>query len=145
MVYPEINLQSGVPLYQQLKRSFQRMAALGLIQPHEQLPSVRQLAMELGINPNTVQKAYRELEQEGLIYAVPGKGNFLSDQSKDHELQKEEIRRHFRAAAHIAWLAGLPRAEVQALLDQSLDQPIDDKDYESIEVDKYERRHDPTR
>ena len=78
MVYPEINLQSGVPLYLQLKRSFHRMAALGLIKPHEQLPSVRQLATELGINPNTVQKAYRELEQENLIYAVSGKGNFLA-------------------------------------------------------------------
>ena len=139
MLYPEINLQSGVPLYQQLKRSFQRMAALGLIQPHQQLPSVRQLAMELGINPNTVQKAYRELEQEGLIYALPGKGNFLSDQEGDHAIQKEEIRRHFQAAAHIAWLAGLPKEEVRALLDQSLDQPQDKGDYKSIEVDKHER------
>lgn len=135
MVYPEINLQSGVPLYQQLKRSFQRMAALGLIQPHQQLPSVRQLAMELGINPNTVQKAYRELEQEGLIYAVPGKGNFLSDRDEGKEVQKEEISRHFRAAAHIAWLAGLPREKLYALLDQSLDQVFDNKDYESPEVE----------
>ena len=79
MIYPEINYQSGVPLYQQLKRSFHRLAALGLIKPHEQLPPVRQLAAELGINPNTVQKAYREMEQDKLIYAIPGKGNFLSD------------------------------------------------------------------
>ena len=88
MVYPEINLQSGVPIYPQLKASFRRMAALGLIKAHDQLPSVRQLASELGINPNTVQKAYGEMEQENLIYAVPGKGNYLSDIPENKELEE---------------------------------------------------------
>ena len=117
MVYPEINLQSGVPLYLQLKRSFHRMAALGLIKPHEQLPSVRQLATELGINPNTVQKAYRELEQENLIYAVSGKGNFLAGRGDSKQVEKEEIRRNFRAAVHVAWVAGIPNETLHSLLD----------------------------
>ena len=120
MVYPEINYQSGVPLYQQLKRSFHRLAALGLIKPHEQLPPVRQLAAELGINPNTVQKAYREMEQEKLIYAIPGKGNFLSDTDDNRELEKEEIRRNFRTAAHIAWLAGISSESLHGLLDDCI-------------------------
>ncbi|MFY9131142.1 MAG: GntR family transcriptional regulator, partial [Saccharofermentanales bacterium] len=105
MIYPEVNVLSGIPIYQQLKNSYHRLAALGLIQPHEQLPSVRQLAMELGINPNTVQKAYRELEQEGLIYAVPGRGNFLSDSERELDVEHEEIRRSFRSAVQIAWTA----------------------------------------
>lgn len=120
MVYPKINLQSGIPLYQQLKRSFHRMAALGVIRAHEQLPPVRQLATELGINPNTVQKAYRELEQEGLIYAVTGKGNFLAEQKHDNGVEKEEILRNFRQAAEIAWTAGISDDTMHALLDHCL-------------------------
>ncbi|NLA71906.1 MAG: GntR family transcriptional regulator [Clostridiaceae bacterium] len=120
MVYPEINLQSGVPLYQQLKRSYHRMAALGLIKPNEQLPSVRQLAMELGINPNTVQKAYRELEQENLIYAVPGKGNFLADHETDKRVEKEEILYHFQAASRVAWIAGISSQTLHDMLDGCL-------------------------
>ncbi len=119
MVYPKINLQSGIPLYRQLKRSFHRMAALGVIRAHEQLPPVRQLATELGINPNTVQKAYRELEQEGLIYALTGKGNFLAEQKHDG-VEKEEILRNFRQAAEIAWTAGISDDTMHALLDHCL-------------------------
>ncbi|MFY9396568.1 MAG: GntR family transcriptional regulator, partial [Saccharofermentanales bacterium] len=118
MIYPEVNVLSGIPIYQQLKNSYHRLAALGLIQPHEQLPSVRQLAMELGINPNTVQKAYRELEQEGLIYAVPGRGNFLSDSERELDVEHEEIRRSFRSAVQIAWTAGIERATLHELLDE---------------------------
>ncbi len=124
MVYPEVNTQSGVPIYQQLKNSYHRMAALGIIQPHEQLPSVRQLAMELGINPNTVQKAYRELEQEGLIYAVPGRGNFLGEIANDRAVEHEEIRRSFRSAVHIAWTAGIEREILHNLLDECIDEQI---------------------
>ncbi|MGI6508871.1 MAG: GntR family transcriptional regulator [Saccharofermentanales bacterium] len=123
MIYPEVNTQSGIPIYQQLKNSYHRLAALGIIQPHEQLPSVRQLATELGINPNTVQKAYRELEQEGLIYAVPGRGNFLSDSKREFEVEHEEIRRSFRSAVHIAWTAGINRDTLHELLDECIDEP----------------------
>ncbi len=122
MVYPEINLQSGVPLYQQLKRSFHRMAALGIIKAHEQLPPVRQLATELGINPNTVQKAYRELEQEGLIYSVTGKGNFLSDQKDGLATEKEEILRNFNQARQVAWTKGISKETMHAWLDECLDE-----------------------
>ena len=122
MVYPEINLQSGFPLYQQLKRSFHRMAALGIIKAHEQLPPVRQLATELGINPNTVQKAYRELEQEGLIYSVTGKGNFLSDQKDGLATEKEEILRNFNQARQVAWTKGISKETMHAWLDECLDE-----------------------
>lgn len=96
------------------------MAALGLIKPHEQLPPVRQLAMELGINPNTVQKAYRELEQEKLIYAVPGKGNFLSDHEADKRIEKEEILHNFQAASRVAWVAGISSETLHDMLDSCI-------------------------
>ncbi len=126
MVYPEVNLQSGVPIYRQLKNAYHRMAALGIIQPHEQLPSVRQLATELGINPNTVQKAYRELEQEGLIYAVPGRGNFLGSVREDLAVEREEILRNFRPAVHVAWTAGITREALHILLDECISDQLTD-------------------
>ena len=63
----QVDLQSRTPIYEQLIRGIVRLKALGVLQPEEKLPSVRQLATSLGINPNTVQKAYQLLEQDGVI------------------------------------------------------------------------------
>lgn len=74
----EIDYRDARPLYEQVAASFEKMAICGALAPDEQLPSVRQLAMELSINPNTIQRAYSELERRGVIYAVKGRGNFIS-------------------------------------------------------------------
>ena len=74
----ELDYKSRLPIYEQLYRSITRMAALGAVDPGEALPSVRSLAQELGVNPNTVQKAYQMLERDGIICSVPGKGSFLA-------------------------------------------------------------------
>ena len=63
----------------------------GALPPGEKLPSVRQLAMELSINPNTIQRAYMELEQEGLIYPVKGKGNFVAEASRIVKKRRDEF------------------------------------------------------
>lgn len=68
-----VNLQGGVPIYEQLKRVIVENALLGILEPDEQLPSVRALSRELGVNPNTVQKAYQALESEGVIYSLSRK------------------------------------------------------------------------
>ncbi|WP_085832983.1 GntR family transcriptional regulator [Clostridium merdae] len=73
-----LDYKSRLPIYEQLNKSISKMAALGALEPNEQLPSVRTLAQDLGINPNTVQKAYQMLEQNGIIYSVPGKGSYIS-------------------------------------------------------------------
>lgn len=73
-----LDYKSRLPIYEQLNKSISKMAALGALEPNEQLPSVRTLAQDLGINPNTVQKAYQLLEQNGIIYSVPGKGSYIS-------------------------------------------------------------------
>lgn len=75
----QLDLQSRVPIYEQLKNKICEMAMIGELIPHDQLPSVRNFARDLGINPNTVQKTYQDLEREGIIYSVAGKGCFLSD------------------------------------------------------------------
>lgn len=69
-----ITLNTGVPIYEQLKKAIIENTLLGILEPDEQLPSVRSLSKELGVNPNTVQKAYQALESEGIIYSLAGKG-----------------------------------------------------------------------
>ena len=72
-----LDYRDGRPLYQQVKDDLRRMMLTGLLAPGEKLPSVRALATQLAINPNTIQRAYRQLEMEGWIATVPGKGCFV--------------------------------------------------------------------
>lgn len=73
-----VNLKDRRPIYEQLIDQIVYMVLHGIMQPGEQLPSVRTLAGELAINPNTIQKAYAELERRGITYSVPGRGSFVS-------------------------------------------------------------------
>ena len=74
-----LNYRDPRPIYQQIKGSFQQLILSGAITAEAKLPSVRELASQLAINPNTIQRAYRELEDEGFIVSVPGKGSFAND------------------------------------------------------------------
>lgn len=73
-----LNYRDSQPIYGQIKDGLRRMIVSGALEPGEKLPSVRAMAMELAINPNTIHRAYSELEGEGFIYSVPGKGSFAS-------------------------------------------------------------------
>ncbi len=73
-----VDLRSRQPIFEQIIDSVRDLAVKGLLAPDEHLPSVRALAAELGINPNTIQKAYGELERQGVIYSLAGRGNFVS-------------------------------------------------------------------
>jgi len=77
-----INKLSGVPVYEQIIEQFQKLIITGIIKPGEQIPSVRSLSMELTVNPNTIQKAYNELEILGITSSVPGVGRFVSKDAK---------------------------------------------------------------
>lgn len=85
-----IDNRSRVPIYEQLINGFKVQIINGVLLPDEKLPSVRQLAQELTINPNTIQKAYRELEYLGYTYSVPGKGSFVN--TIQNEMNKERIQ-----------------------------------------------------
>ncbi len=67
------------PIYEQIIERFQQMILCGALQPGAPMPSVRSLAMELSLNPNTIQRAYQELERTGYIYTIKGKGSFVSE------------------------------------------------------------------
>lgn len=74
----ELDLRSRVPIYEQLVEKIKELIIGEVLKTDEQLPSVRILSKELTINPNTIQKAYRELESQGYVYSIPGKGNFVA-------------------------------------------------------------------
>lgn len=81
------------PIYEQVVEKFKLLILKNILQKDEQIPSVRSLAVELSINPNTIQKAYAELERQGYIYTIKGKGNFVSDSSMLLDERKEELKK----------------------------------------------------
>lgn len=74
-----LDFKSRQPIYEQIYNSIVKYIALGVLMPNQQLQTVRATALELGVNPNTVGKAYQKLEKDGYIYSVTGKGSFVSD------------------------------------------------------------------
>ena len=89
-----LNYRDSRPIYEQIRDGLRKLIVTGAMQRDEKLPSVRSLAQQLSINPNTIQRAYAELESEGYIYSVPGKGSFVSadkqvDQNRVDALLKQ--------------------------------------------------------
>jgi len=86
----ELDMRSRKPIYEQLVDKMKELIMNELVIPDEQLPSVRTLATQLSINPNTIQKAYRELETQGFIYSIKGKGSFVNPNNQIKDLEKIE-------------------------------------------------------
>ena len=77
-----LDYQNRTPIYEQIVNQFERLIALGVLKPKEQIWSIRELATNLGINPNTVKKAYKKLENRGAIITISTKGTFIADDTK---------------------------------------------------------------
>ena len=114
-----VNSKSKQPLYEQLVEQLRRQLFLGAAQAGQALPSVRQLATELGINPNTIQKAYRRMEAEGMIVSVPGKGSFISDDLADMlKKQRDEQIQKTRQEILTCREMGLDKETIKRLTDE---------------------------
>ena len=113
-----INYRDPRPIYEQIQSELRRLILTGSLPPGSRLPSVRELAGQLAINPNTIQRAYRELESDGYILSVAGKGSFVAQVDKLAEQQKKQALEAFQAAAQRLRALGLSRAELAALLVQ---------------------------
>ncbi len=100
------------PLYEQITERFQELMLKGVLPEEAQLPSVRSLATELAINPNTIQRAYGELERQGYIYSVKGKGSFVSDYGRIRQKQKAEWEKEFDAAVKRGFFLGAEKEEM---------------------------------
>ena len=94
----QLNYRDPRPIYEQVKDGIRKLAYSGVLGPDEKLPSVRELAMKLAINPNTISRAYKELEQEGFIYTVTGRGTFINQEFDLNDSRKEELWQQFDKA-----------------------------------------------
>ena len=86
-----LNYRDSRPIYEQIEDGLRKLIVTGALGADEKLPSVRALAAQLAINPNTIQRAYNELEREGYIYSVPGKGGFASANAGADEVRRREL------------------------------------------------------
>ena len=107
-----VNPKSKQPLYEQLVEQLRKQLFLGIVEAGQPLPSVRQLASQLAINPNTIQRAYETLEQEGYVYSVPGKGSFAARREEIDHNRKEELMAQLDRIAGELMLLGVTPEEI---------------------------------
>ena len=113
-----INYRDPRPIYEQIQAELRRLMLTGALPPGSRLPSVRELAGQLAINPNTIQRAYRELELDGYILSVAGKGSFVAQIDQLAEQQKKQAVDAFCTAAQRLRTLGLSGEELASLLAQ---------------------------
>lgn len=107
-----IDYKDTRPIYEQIVERFKLLILKGAMHEGEQMPSVRNLAMELSINPNTIQKAYTELERQGFIYTVKGRGNFVCADGSLVEERKQEYLQQILALAREILEIGMTKDEL---------------------------------
>jgi GntR family transcriptional regulator len=117
-----VDPRSGVPIYLQIIEQIKRSIALGVLQAGEQLPTVKQLAIDLTVNPNTVARAYRELERERVIETAPGRGSFVRPNgvTESPKVAAEIAGGALDVALREAKSVGLERAQVRDLFEAAL-------------------------
>ena len=107
------------PIYEQLTAKITELALTGELKPDEQLPSVRQLASQLGINPNTISKAYIELERRGILYSVSGKGSFVnSDLSAAAGDRQKELEQNLKECIRDLKLIGVDKSRLLEIIEE---------------------------
>ena len=113
----QIDFASRVPIYEQLCTNIIKLASAGVFKSGDKLPPVRILASQLGINPNTVAKAYRELESQGYIFSTVGRGSFLTDKLTENCAQKMLAIDNFKEATKNAYLFGVSKEEMTEIIE----------------------------
>lgn len=118
-----VDPRSGVPIYVQLIDQVKRSIAVGALAAGERLPTVKQLAVDLTVNPNTVARAYRDLERDGVIETSPGRGSFVG--ARDGERTRKTVNDvaaiRLEEAIRDARSIGVERAELEALFDRLIE------------------------
>lgn len=112
------------PLYEQIVDKFQMLILSGALEPNSRMPSVRSLAVELSINPNTIQRAYSELERNGFLYTVKGKGNYVAYSDSLKDVRKQEILEKLRDLKKEALSMGMTVKELTEFLERWRDRWI---------------------
>ena len=111
-----LNYRDSRPIYEQIKDGLRKLIVTSALAADDKLPSARSLATQLSINPNTIQRAYNELENEGYIYSVPGKGSFAAGNAGADEARKQELLTKVKALVAELRYLGVSQEELQALV-----------------------------
>lgn len=114
-----IDYKDKRPIYEQIIEKVRQLILRGVLKKDDAMPSVRSLALELSINPNTIQKAYQELERMGYIYSVKGRGSFIKDSEVVVEQAVEEVKDEIRELILKAKDAGIDLKELLAMVEQA--------------------------
>lgn len=113
-----LDYKSGASLHEQIETEIKSLIVSGAMGADEQLPSVRELSISLTVNPNTVQRAYKQLEQDGFIYSIKGKGSFVASVSRDESAYRRgEIIEQLTAAARELAFLGAEKEELIAAIE----------------------------
>jgi len=118
-----VDPHGGAPLYQQLTEQIKRAIAIGALSPGERLPTVKGLALDLKLNPNTVARVYRDLEREGVIATAPGRGSFVSQNGALGDARRvalEAAGRQIEGAIREARSLGITHDEVRTIADGAI-------------------------
>ncbi|MCQ2514881.1 MAG: GntR family transcriptional regulator [Ruminococcus sp.] len=111
----QIDFASRVPIYEQIVDSVIKLSSAGVLRAGDKIPPVRTLAAQLGINPNTVAKAYRILEEKGYIYSTVGRGSFVSENLDEKTAKKFVALNDFRSAVLKAKMFGATISELYSI------------------------------
>ena len=118
MILLDLDTSDDRPIYGQIADRVKFAVAAGVLRPGELVPSVREMSKQLVVNPNTVARAYRDLQTEGLLEPVRGTGLQVAEgaQERCREARREHVRRRLRAAIDDAVQSNMDRAEIEAIL-----------------------------
>lgn len=114
-----LNNRSKVPIYAQIKNQIMELVVLGALNENDAIPSIRALAKELSLNFNTVKKAYADLEADGVIYTVVGKGTFIAEGAMDNNTIKHRATSQLGTALHSAFSSGLTKDQIISLVEET--------------------------
>ena len=112
-----IDYKDRRPIYEQVVEKLSELMLRGILEQNSQLPSVRSLATELSINPNTIQRAYAELERQGYIYSVKGRGSFVAENTVLNENRKKEVLLQVSDMIDEAIRVGIPGDEIKNMVE----------------------------
>ena len=113
-----INYRDGRPIYEQVRDGYRQLIITGVLPMGSKMPSVREVSSSLTVNPNTIQRAYRELEAEGYIVSVPGKGSFVAERGEANSVRREELLGRFRTLLPELRQVGTAKATLVNLIEE---------------------------
>lgn len=114
-----IDYKSRTPIYEQIMENVKALILSGVLEQDAQLPSVRQLAQDLAINPNTIQRAYAELEREGIIYSLKGRGSFVgSSLGELRTVQQKELLSRLKTLSEELKAVEVPQEQIYTVIAQ---------------------------